>query len=205
MADVTFTPTFHHTDYVDNRDRVQAGGPNGFNMRFRALETDLTTLSDVVTKVNTALVALGQGPGPADHTLSVSPALATVSGSSSWAQDTSGYASRTGTATSVAGVQSVSVPHGATIKSFRVLGQNSGTGSLRIGLYRARLLTAVSQADLIARVTGNSNPFDANPAADPNFALVDTTQFRYFILAQLDGAAAADTVVLAGFQVIYTA
>jgi hypothetical protein len=55
MVDVSFTPTFRHTDYVDNRDRVQAGGPNGFNARFRALEEDLGTVSEVITEVAGAL------------------------------------------------------------------------------------------------------------------------------------------------------
>ncbi|CCK24480.1 hypothetical protein BN159_0101 [Streptomyces davaonensis JCM 4913] len=55
MASLSFTPTFRHTDYVDNRDRVQAGGPNGFNARFRALEEDLGKLSEVVTQVDGAL------------------------------------------------------------------------------------------------------------------------------------------------------
>jgi hypothetical protein len=55
MANVSFTPTFHHTNYRDNRDRVQADGPNGFNGRFRALETDLSNLSTVITEVDAAL------------------------------------------------------------------------------------------------------------------------------------------------------
>lgn len=55
MASVSFTPTFQHTDYVDNRDRVQAGGPNGFNARFRALQDDLGKLSEVITQVDGAL------------------------------------------------------------------------------------------------------------------------------------------------------
>ncbi|WP_326673428.1 hypothetical protein [Streptomyces canus] len=55
MTSVSFTPTFQHTDYVDNRDRVQAGGPNGFNARFKALQADLGKLSEVITKLDSAL------------------------------------------------------------------------------------------------------------------------------------------------------
>lgn len=55
MSSISFTPKFHHTDYVDNRDRVQAGGPNGFNARFQALEADLDKLSEVITEVSAAL------------------------------------------------------------------------------------------------------------------------------------------------------
>ncbi len=177
MANVSFTPTFHHTNFVDNRDRVQAGGPNGFNARFGAIEADLTTLSSVVTNVDTELDALGAGPAPTQQTLTLSPALVPVVGAGAWAHDSSGYASRSG----------------------------RGTGTLRIGLFRSRLLSVVAPAERIARVTGDSNPFDHNEQADPNLALVDTTAFRYFIIATLDGAAAGDTVTLSGFQVLYTA
>ncbi len=205
MANVSFTPTFHHTNFVDNRDRVQAGGPNGFNARFGAIEADLTTLSSVVTNVDTELDALGAGPAPTQQTLTLSPALVPVVGAGAWAHDSSGYASRSGPLTTLAGVQSVSVPNGARLVSLRTLGQNSGTGTLRIGLFRSRLLSVVAPAERIARVTGDSNPFDHNEQADPNLALVDTTAFRYFIIATLDGAAAGDTVTLSGFQVLYTA
>jgi hypothetical protein len=204
MADVSFTPTFHHTNYVDNRDRVQAGGPNGFNVRFAAIEADLITLSDVVADVDAVLDSLGT-PAATQHTLSISPALTVVAGSGAWALDSAGYASRNGPLTTLAGVQPVPLPNGATLVSFRVVGQNSGTGSLRISLLRARLLSAVAPADRIARVTGDVNPFDRIENADPAFAAVDTTQFRYFVLATLDGAAAADVVTLSGFQILYKA
>jgi hypothetical protein len=204
MANVSFTPTFHHTDYVDNRDRVQAGGPNGFNARFHAIESDLSTLATVVTDVDTALDTLGSGPPPSQHTLTLSPALVPVVAAGAWAHDTSGYAARSGPLTTLAGVQSVPVPDGARLISLRSLGQNSGTGTLRITLFRSRLLSAVAPAERIARVSGDTNPFDRNESADANFALVDTTVFRYFILASLDGAAAGDTVTLSGFQVIYS-
>lgn len=204
MASVSFTPTFHHTDYVDNRDRVQAGGPNGFNARFHAIENDLSTLATVVTDVDTALGTLGSGPAPSQHTLTMSPALVPVVATGAWAHDTSGYAARSGPLTTLAGVQSVPVPDGARLISLRSLGQNSGTGTLRITLFRSRLLSAVAPAERIARVSGDTNPFDRNESADANFALVDTTVFRYFILASLDGAAAGDTVTVSGFQVIYS-
>jgi hypothetical protein len=54
---VQFTPTFEHQDWVDNVDRVTAGGPNGFNGRFNALQADLNQMTDVVKTINTALQA----------------------------------------------------------------------------------------------------------------------------------------------------
>jgi hypothetical protein len=185
MANISFTPTFHPTDYVDNQDRVQAGGPNGFNARFRALETDLRKLSTVITDVDTALDQLG-APTPTQHTLTLSPALVPVVNRGPWSYDSSGYASRTGPLTALTGVQPVSVPDGARLVSLRSLGQNSGTGTLHIDLLRSGLLTSVTPAD-------------------SGLALVDTARFRYLILADLAGAAAADTVTISGFQIIYTA
>jgi hypothetical protein len=204
MANISFTPTFHPTDYVDNQDRVQAGGPNGFNARFRALETDLRKLSTVITDVDTALDQLG-APTPTQHTLTLSPALVPVVNRGPWSYDSSGYASRTGPLTALTGVQPVSVPDGARLVSLRSLGQNSGTGTLHIDLLRSGLLTSVTPAERIARVTGDTNPFDHNEPADSGLALVDTARFRYLILADLAGAAAADTVTISGFQIIYTA
>jgi hypothetical protein len=73
MSDVSFTPTFRHTDYVDNRDRVQAGGPNGFNARFRALEDDLGTVSDVITEVAGALKKRPPTEKLIDQTVTIPP------------------------------------------------------------------------------------------------------------------------------------
>jgi hypothetical protein len=42
---------FHHTDWLDNVDRVQAGGANGFNQRFRSLETEFVSIQHVMDNV----------------------------------------------------------------------------------------------------------------------------------------------------------
>ncbi|MFD7297818.1 hypothetical protein ACFV9W_31420 [Streptomyces sp. NPDC059897] len=205
MANVSFSPTFRHTDWVDHRDRVQAGSPNGFNARFRALEKDLTTLSTVVADVDTALDELGAGPAPTQHTLSLSPALAPGMDGGAWVHDASGHAARTGGLTRLAGVQSVSVPHGARLVSLRALGQNASVaGRIQITLLRCRLLSVGSVAERIAGILGDTDPFDRTESADASFSLVDTTAFRYFIYALLKDSGAGDTVTLSGFQIVYT-
>jgi hypothetical protein len=205
MADVVFTPTFHHTPWIDNRDRVQAGGLNGFNVRLTAVETDFQSVSTVVAQVNTALHALGQTPGATTHTLTVSPALVVISGSSAWSHDSNGFAVRTGAFTSLAGLMSVNMPDGATLVSLRALGQNNGAGALRVNLFRSQLLAVPAPAERLARVTGDTNPFDNTSAVDPGLAAVDTSQYRYFLTVTLDNATTADIVSLSGFQIIYTA
>jgi hypothetical protein len=56
MAEIPqFTPTFEHQDWVDNLDRVTAGGPNGFNGRFNGLQTDLNKIVQIFQAVSDAL------------------------------------------------------------------------------------------------------------------------------------------------------
>ena len=206
MADITFTPTFSHTPWIDNKDRVQAGGTSGFNVRLTAIQADLDTISTVVGEINTALQALGQAPPLATHHLTLSPALVLITGSSAWTIDADGYASRTGNLVNLAGLQSASLPDGATIVSLRAVGQNSGTtGFLTVDLSRSKLLAAPAPAERLARVTGNSNPFDNTSAVDPSVAAVDNTTYRYFVSATLTGASTADVVSLSGFQITYQA
>ena len=62
MAVISYIPGFQHQDWIDNVDRVQAGGDNGFNLRFHALEAEFNRLAGVITQLNAALQALGQQP-----------------------------------------------------------------------------------------------------------------------------------------------
>lgn len=205
MADITFTPTFSHTPWIDNKDRMEAAGTNGFNVRLTAIQTDLETLSTVVGELNTALQALGQSPPPATHQLTLSPALGLISGAGAWSLDTDGYASRTGNLISLAGLQPVNLPDGATIVSLRAVGQNSGSGFLTIDLSRSKMLATPAPAELLTRVTGDANPFDNTSAVDPGVAVVDAGNYRYFVSATLRGASISDVVSLSGFQITYKA
>jgi hypothetical protein len=49
---ITYTRTFAHVDWIDNVDRVQAGGDGGFNGRFHSVEAEFDTISGVVTQVD---------------------------------------------------------------------------------------------------------------------------------------------------------
>jgi hypothetical protein len=202
MADVSFTPTFKHTPWINNQDRVDA---TGFNARFGALQFDLRELADTVGEINDALRALGQEPPKVPHSLTLPPALAATSNGPAWAQDSAGFATRTGQATVAVGIMPVTLPDAATITFFRAIGQNSGVGVLVITLARASIIAAPAPATRIARVNGDANPFDNSAAADAALATVDTSVFRYFIVARIDGAAAADAVSLSGFQITYSA
>lgn len=205
MTDVSFTPTFSHTPWVDNRDRVQASGPNGFNVRFAALQADLGALSTVVSQIDGALDAIEAGPGAQTRVVTLPPILTVTSGGGAWGLDASGNAVRPAPLTSLSGITPAVLPQGVTLSSLRATGVNSGAGSLRVNLMRARLVASGQTLDRLARVTGDANPFDNTVAVDPLLAVVDNTTFRYFVLATLDNATTADSVSLAGFQISYLA
>ena len=203
MAVISYVPTFQHQDWIDNVDRVQAGGDNGFNLRFHALEAEFNRLAGVITQLSAALQALGQQPPPQQLAATFTPELVPTA-ANGWTH-LAGLAQKPPTQTGAQGMMSVTIPHGARIQSLRVSGRNSGAGNLRIILQRQDISTNASPADRVAHIETTGDPFDMTAAADAQFATVDTTRFKYFVVAQLDNAQAADTVQLAVFQISYLA
>lgn len=55
MADITYTRTFNHADWIDNKDAVQAGGENGFNQKFHGLESEFDKIATTFGQTNTAI------------------------------------------------------------------------------------------------------------------------------------------------------
>jgi len=55
MADIVYSRTFQHVDWIDNEDVVQAGGEKGFNQKFHDLEAELDRISTVVGAIKGAL------------------------------------------------------------------------------------------------------------------------------------------------------
>lgn len=54
---ITYTPLFTHEDWIDNVDRVQAGGPNGFNIRFNSISEEFGKISTVVDSITAAIAS----------------------------------------------------------------------------------------------------------------------------------------------------
>ena len=195
---VSFSPAFQHEEWVDNQDRVQAGGSNGFNVRFNLLKADLDDVSSAVGEVNTALNELAQAPAALEVPVSIAPVL-TRTGPTGW-DHRIGFAEKPAGGTTAAGMASVSLRHGGTIEWMRATGRNSGAGELRISLWRQGLAAdAVGQR--IVNITPTGDPFDQTVAADSTLAVVDAGTYRYYVLAQLNGALGTDVVMLAGFQI----
>lgn len=198
---ISYTRTFSHTDWVDNVDRVQAGGDSGLNGRFHGLEAELDAIASTFAQVAQAISALSVKPPPTDVKLTLAPTLATV-GAAGWEQ-TPGSVSKPPGATSANGVMSIALPQAATLKSLRAVGQNSGSGVLVVQL-RAQALAVGAPSQLIVSVGGSGGGFDTTNAVPATATpVVDNTQLRYYLQATLSGASASDTVSLEVVQITY--
>jgi hypothetical protein len=204
VADVSFTPTFHHVPWVDNRDRVQAGGPQGFNTRFGSIEADLQSISTAVGELDAAIDALGATPPPVQRKLSLAPTMVPLD-PPGWSNDISGNAFRPSGQTGVSGMMAVPLTDGVQLVSLRVLGQNSGSAIVTVGLFRSPLAGSASPPDRMARVSGDTNPFDVTIAVDTSMSRVDMTAYRYFVIAACANSAPADVITISAVQLAYLA
>lgn len=200
MANITYTRSASFNDYIDGETIVSAGGADGFNVRFHALEKEFDTIGTVVGQLDAAIVALGSPPAQQAKMVFTPNLVSTAVNGWSHLQ---GLAQKPPGVIAVQGMQSISLPDKVVVQSLRVLGANSGAGSLRVILQRQALIAGASQIDQIARVDGAANPFDLNSPATATFATIDNGAFKYFLVALLDNAAAADTVTLSAFQIVY--
>ena len=209
---------FSHIDWINRVNRVQAGGDNGFNGRFHGIEAEFDTISGVVGQVSNQfgtlatqitdlqqqISALGIAVARA---VSVAPVLTAV-GPSGWDTTTPGVARKPPGATSAFGAVTLTLPAGAQITAFRALGNNTGSGTLRLDL-TTQGLNGQGQAPVVRiSVTGQAadNPFDItkNPVSGTGNDVINA-ESSYFILARLDSAGANNNVFLTGFQVLYRA
>jgi hypothetical protein len=202
---ISFQRSFVFKPWLDRIDRVSAGGDHGFNAQFQTIEADLDTIGARFGDATNALNSLAQGV-ELERTVNVAPVL-TVAGPTGWDTSGPGVARKLAGVTSAAGQVPVALPPGGRITNFRALGSIAGTGSLRLDLTRQDLTgNGQTQVVRITASSANTNPFDLSKAPSGGSAIdVIDPFFSYFILARLDGAAAADNVFLTGFQVVYQA
>lgn len=204
---VTYTPSFSHVDWVDNQDRVQAGGGNGINIRFHGIEAEFAALSLVVQAVNDALTALSITPPPSPQTTALTPALVPTTKITAevW-QHQPGSAFIQGQA-AAKGMMGVQLPKGATINSLRVIG-NKGSGNVTVVLVRQPIADgSAPQSMAVVFVAKSQNgAFDATAAADSAANGVDPSQFRFYLTAVVDSADTNDPVgvILDSILITYT-
>jgi hypothetical protein len=199
MADASFTPTFDHTDWQDHIDRVEAGGPNGFNVRFRAIERDLRALSTVVGSISARITRIhtsASGPNQ-ELRFALTPVLHLADDGNDpneWFTTEVGVA--TASAGHARGIMNVNLPDRVRLTSMRVRGAvrgpADGTTTLTITLFRTAVHLTSAAATLEPVV-----PFRTGDRGDLNLvvnitggaAVVDLDAFRYLIDATFDSDA----------------
>jgi hypothetical protein len=68
---IGYTPQFVHQDWVDGVDTVQAGGGNGFNGRFHALESEFALIAAALTSAETEITNAENAPPAVGMTVAV--------------------------------------------------------------------------------------------------------------------------------------
>jgi len=194
VADPRFDPVFRHKDWVDNVDLIQAGGPNGFNIRMNSILSDLQQVSTVVDQIDTALDLIAERTGttpPGPQVLNVTFTFPINPQGAHWGYDLTGAVrSNVGDPFVVMGL---SLPDEIQVQSMRLVGRFTGTPPARVifTLGRASLTDINRPADTIAEVTTDrpsmGNPFDVTVAiADSPLSRVDQSTFRYFFRISAD-------------------
>lgn len=207
MAVVSYNPRFQHEDWIDNVDRVQAGGDNGFNIRFNTIETEFQQLSQVVQKVDGVLSALGQAH--ARVTIGLTPILlpfgsnltwsAITWSSSSGGQQLGTFVEKPTAQAQASGVLLLTLPSGVTLVNMRVLGEQIGAGDVRTELFQESR-TDFLRRSLVAIVgLGGANTPPTSVQGSETF---DDAANLYYLLVEVKNAGGS-TVRLRGFQITY--
>jgi hypothetical protein len=207
MGNIKYTPTFAHTDWVDDVDRVAADGQIGFNVRFRAINSDLLQLSTVVGQVGASIDGLVANPPIPQRVQTLAPLFAASGSSKPWFINTTGAAQATGTfgggtpaPAQPTGVLDPILPDQSQLVSLRAIGQATGT-TITITFFRIAILGNTA-AETLAKITGDANPYDHAATVDASKNQVDLSTFRYFITATT-AAAAGPQVTVASLQIAY--
>jgi hypothetical protein len=214
VTDIHYDPTFQHTDWIDNVDRIVAGGPKGFNIRLDAIQSDLQQLSTVVSQIDTALDQAKSAVPPAapgTHQLILPVtflSLPGVAGGNGMFYDNFGEAHPGAGSGGGAGVMGVDLPQGVTVTNFRAVGRFAGATSFGVTLGRASLTDVTKASDTLASITqstpGLTNPYDLTVPVNPSFATVDQNAFRYFIFYLAGFVSTPNTISISTVQITYT-
>ncbi|WP_089106498.1 hypothetical protein [Streptomyces hyaluromycini] len=211
MSDLSYTPTFAPTDWIDNVHRIQADGTNGFNVRFDAIQADLQQAAAVVSEINTAI---GRPVGVPTGQQLLTPGLDLVSTPNSviggWTYDETGAAHPDAGSAGGSAVMGLSLPADIRLVSFRAIGLFAGGAtSLNILLLRIPLSDASAAPDRLAEIRNSTsvftNPYDITVPVDTAFAAVDPDTFRYYIALSTGFVQDSSATSLATVQLAYTA
>ncbi|QKV80424.1 hypothetical protein [Amycolatopsis sp. Hca4] len=216
MAHVSFTPTFHHTPWVDKIDRVEADGPNGFNTRFNAIGADLQQLSTVVKQTGAEVQQFQAPPPPRrqNRLLSCTPVFRKApQAGKPWATEADGTAvARTNAIGGVYfGVMNLTLPGRFQLAAMRVKGifvpDDIGEAFADVVLSRSPLqLTpgppVVEQVAAFNVGATLTTTFDALATVTEAAAGIDPDGFRYFLTARFEMPDAVQLTTLMSIETI---
>ncbi|WP_427924409.1 hypothetical protein [Streptomyces sp. cg40] len=210
MSDLSYTPTFKPTDWIDNVSRITADGPNGFNVRFDAITNDLHQAAAVVTEIDTAL-AQPVGVPTGQQLLTPGLDLVSLPGSGDgWLYDETGAAYPSVTGPDSVAVMGLSLPADIRLVSFRAVGLWYGVpATFSIALIRTPLANASAAPDTLAEIgtatSAITNPYDVTVPVDAAFAAVDPQTYRYCVVATASAIQVVVATSLATVQLAYVA
>ncbi|KQR77315.1 hypothetical protein ASF98_21445 [Arthrobacter sp. Leaf337] len=199
---LNYTPQFAPKDWIDQLDRVSAGGENGFNARFQAISAEFLTLSRMVKVIGNTLDSLSIGPPVQPVTLTLTP-LAISFTAFPWEQG-NGVVKSPVNADKASGFMPVDLPDGARLVRFTAYGEATGDSLANAQLQR-QLLAGTPNGERIASVDGTAGTFTKQDDIAPGaLATVDVTQFKYQVLLRWNWRNDVDqTALFSGFQIEY--
>jgi hypothetical protein len=207
MADFSYHPSFRHTLWQDKRDLVEADGPNGFNIRFSTIESDLQSVSTVVTQIGTAMDTLSARvpPKPPTAVFTVAPTFQPASGATGWVLQPSG-AAVAANSVQASGVLPLNLPDHIHVTSIKVLGSgtNSGTTNTSFTFTRVSLADNTTSIFLFDNAPGHVPLNTVAPLPDPALGAIDLTAFRYAFSAAVGAAVPATPITVNSIQFNYT-
>ncbi|MGX1886721.1 hypothetical protein [Streptomyces sp. NPDC055287] len=190
-----YKPQFSHKDWIDNQDRVQAGGRDGLNHRFHLLENEFAGLAE--NQINPII----DSRASTTH-LTLTPALMRCISAGGevppWFQGIDMVEKPPGIE-QAHGFMNIVLPDGALVRSLLATGNNnSSKGTLHVSLVARNINKAGGGTDFCIQSTTLGTA--ARPEAEVKI-LNDT--HRYYVTVDLDGADAASTVQVFCVQLSY--
>jgi hypothetical protein len=206
---INYNRKFSHKDWIDFVDSVQAGGTNGINVRMHAIEGEFDALAQAITLINTALQTLGATPQPKVIKQTLIPAFVAV-GANGWAQNGPTVSKEPG-ATTAHGIMPVDLPDGAILQQFVALGGFTPATAnvpanppvLSITLQRFGPTTDTVATVKVTLTTATA--FNVTGTITPAFAVIQRTNYSYFISADITQALTlpTDTVQISQLQIAF--
>ena len=210
MVDVNFVPTFSHDDWEDKIDRVDAEGPDGFNIRFNAIAADLHQLSTVVARTDAAITDFRTPPPPKQQVMTFNPVFGRVPPNTSWRNGADGTA-EIGVLDGggAFGVMNLDLPDNFALTTMRVLGQiiSADRGvDVTVTLSRSplRLAASGSSTETLGSIRSfGPGSFDLQATVNSPLGRIDTNSFRYPLTAKYVADIGQSSVQIAAVQLTF--